>query len=532
MSRRDLATRGHVALLCAALLLSACATVDFDAVPRERSVAWAEPQATRLGRPVYADARSRQQSAFALLDTGVDALAARLALVDAAERTLDLQYYIVRGSTSRVVADRLIVAADRGVRVRLLVDDTTTFESEEGLAALDGHRNIEVRAFNPFHIREPRVLAHTVEFALRGAQLNRRMHNKTFVADSAYAIVGGRNLGDEYFGANDQVDFYDFDLLAAGPLVRDVAASFDRYWNSDYAIPLAALVPRSSAEQRDAARGKLADARARLDSGPIGNAVAASAIARAIRSGMPPATWARSRVMADEPEKVDPRPPSSNDTELAATLMSALERSRREILVVTPYLVPGAEGVAALRSARVRGAVVRALTNSLATTDSPLAHAAGYSRYRVPLLEAGVELYELRPSASPARAVQGSGSSGSGSGSGPGGGSRATLHGKVFVVDGSDVMIGSFNLDRRSAELNTETVLAVRSPALAGQLRDRFARATAPRNSYRVTLEGAELRWTGAGDSGAIVADDEPETTPTQRLWARAIALLPVERQL
>jgi putative cardiolipin synthase len=516
------------------VVLASCATIDFDAVPRSPSSAWSQPGSTRLGRSVLADRRSSDRSAFALLDTGADALAARLALIDAAERTLDLQYYLVRGATSLVVADRLVAAADRGVRVRLLVDDTATFESERGLAALDGHANIEVRAFNPFHIREPRVLAHTVELLLRGAQLNRRMHNKAFVADSAYAIVGGRNLGDEYFGANDEVDFYDFDLLAAGAIVRDVAASFDRYWNSPFAIPIAALVPRLPQAEREQARAALAAARTRLDGGPVGRDIASSAIARRIRSGEPPTEWARARLLVDEPAKVEAKASDgdASDSEIATSLAIALARAKREIVIVTPYFVPGEDGVRTLRAARERGAAVRALTNSLATTDVPLAHAAGYSRYRVALLEAGVDLFELRPHALPAQSGRNGGGSG-GSGSG-GSGSRATLHGKAFVIDGTDLMIGSFNLDHRSAELNTEIVIAVRSATLAGQMRERFARATAARNSYRVTLaaNGRGLRWTGAGDGATVVLEDEPETTPAQRLWSRAISLLPVERQL
>jgi putative cardiolipin synthase len=528
---RSLARTGLAATLA---VLASCATIDFDAVPRSPSSAWSQPGSTRLGRSVLADRRSSDRSAFALLDTGADALAARLALIDAAERTLDLQYYLVRGATSLVVADRLVAAADRGVRVRLLVDDTATFESERGLAALDGHANIEVRAFNPFHIREPRVLAQTVELLLRGAQLNRRMHNKAFVADSAYAIVGGRNLGDEYFGANDEVDFYDFDLLAAGAIVREVAASFDRYWNSPFAVPIAALVPRLPQEEREHARAALAAARTRLDGGPVGRDIASSAIARRIRSGEPPTEWARARLLVDEPAKVEAKAQDgdASDSEIATSLAIALARAKREIVIVTPYFVPGDDGVRALRAARERGAAVRALTNSLATTDVPIAHAAGYSRYRVALLEAGVDLFELRPHAVPAQSGRNGGGSG-GSGSG-GSGSRATLHGKAFVIDATDLMIGSFNLDHRSAELNTEIVIAVRSATLAGQMRERFARATAARNSYRVTLapDGRGLRWTGAGDGVTVVLEDEPETTPAQRLWSRAISLLPVERQL
>jgi putative cardiolipin synthase len=513
--------------LIATCVSVACSTIDFASVPREPSTAWNAPASTRLGRMLFADARARDgQSAFRLLDGALEAFAARLALIEAAERTLDLQYYIMRGETSQVVADRLLAAADRGVRVRLLLDDTATFGRERGLAALDGHRNIEVRSFNPFRLRGPRYVVQGIELAFRGAQLNRRMHNKAFIADAAYAIVGGRNLGDEYFASGGTIDFHDVDVLAGGPVAREAAASFDRYWNSEHAVPISALVPRATEEERAGARTVLADIRARYMATAQGRALQSSALTKAIAAAQPPPVWAPAKLVADEPHKVEGGGASARgaDPPIAASLEAMIRSARRDIVVVSAYLIPGDEGMAVLKAARERGVSVRVLTNSLATTDVELVHAAGYARYRVPLVASGVELYELRPqAAAPA-----------GEGSGPSSGSRASLHAKALIVDARDVIVGSFNVDPRSLELNTEIGVVLRSPELARTLLERVEQAMQPRNSFRVVLadDGQSLRWLAHADGRPATWTDEPETTELQRIRARALAWLPIERQL
>lgn len=457
------------------------------------------------------------RSGFRLLHTGLDAFVARCVLIESAERSLDLQYYIFHAdNTGSIVVDQLIAAADRGVRVRVLLDDWGTADKkDEAVAGLDAHPNIEIRLFNPYlHRTGWRKLAETLTSF---ARVNRRMHNKQLIADGQAVVLGGRNIGDEYFGLG-ELDFQDVDVLAAGPIARESAASFDAYWNSPYAIPIAALgtytiSPDAFAEARRALHERVD----KLCNSEYARSLADSGLAQAIRARDLRLHWADSTLIADPPDKLTRPAGTRNETYLGARIRPHAQAVRSDLLVVSPYFVPGAEGVAFFADTRRKGASVSILTNSLAATDVWLVH-AGYMKYRRPLLAEGVRMYELRPETRTTRTIKG-----------PAGSSRASLHGKTFVFDRSAVFIGSVNLDARSLEQNTEVGVLVHSPELAGEVASLFERWAGPTLAYEVRQSNGRLEWVGTQDGQAVRFTDEPQAGFWRPLGARIFSLLPID---
>jgi len=448
---------------------------------------WIEPRVTANGG----------RSGFRLLSTGLDAFVARAILIELAERTLDLQYYIFHpDQTGSLVIDRLIAAADRGVWVRLLLDDWGTLEKNDAaVAVLDSHPNIEIRLFNPYVHRSG--VWRLAELVTSFARVNRRMHNKQLIADNAGVVLGGRNIGDEYFSLG-ELDFQDVDVLALGPIADQSSQSFETYWNSEFAVPVSRIGKFSpDAAASTAARQELRSRCERLADSPYGRALAASGLANDLRSRSLHLHWADAKVIADPPEKLKKPAGTRSDTFLGSQISPHARAVRSDMLIVSPYFVPGKEGVAFFGEQRRGGVDVRVLTNSLAATDVWLVH-AGYMKYRRPLLEHGVRLYELRPEAA---GVKGARSSGLGIGS-----SRASLHAKTFVFDRTSVFIGSVNLDPRSLDQNTEVGVLVNSPELAGEVAALFDRWASPALAYEVTKgKNGRLEWTGGftGEPGA-----------------------------
>lgn len=469
---------------------------------------WIEPRVAAHG----GDAPSR--SAFRLLPTGIDAFVARAVLIELAERTLDLQYYIFHADkTGSLIVDRLIASADRGVRVRVLLDDWGTLEkNDESVASLDAHPNIEVRLFNPYTHR--RGFYRLLELLTRFTRVNRRMHNKLFVADDIATILGGRNIGDEYFGVA-ELDFQDVDVLCAGPIARQSTASFESYWNSPFAVPITQLgkfAPDPSFFP--AARAQLHDRCAALSDSIYTKALVESHLARDLRADDLHVHWADARVIADPPDKLLQPAGTRNDSYLGGQISPYAAATRSDLLVVSPYFVPGKAGVEFFSSRRDDGVSVRVLTNSLAATDVWLVH-AGYMKYRRPLLDRGVRLFELRPEAVGARKARASKMTI--------GSSRASLHGKTFVFDRTSVFIGSVNLDPRSLEQNTEVGVLVGSPDLAREVAELFDRWASPELAYEVTRgANGDLRWTG-GHTG------EPSAGFWRSLGAKLFSHLPID---
>ena len=411
-----------------------------------------EPRATRLGQ-FFGPAADQHPglSGFSLLDHGREAFIVRLALADLAERSLDMQYYVWDGDTTgRIVLDRVMKAADRGVKVRLLIDDPYYKANDPVIAALDAHANVEIRLFNPFTNRRWSRLDFIHDFR----RVNRRMHNKLMVTDNAAAIVGGRNIGDIYYGVNTIANYRDLDVLAVGPVVHDLSRVFDRYWNSRSTVPIAAIVKRPyGAADLAAILRRLRDEIAAADypypiDQDLDNLAARGA---EFRNGL---VWAHGQIIADDPEAVA----RGEDSDQVATFIrERVARLSKELLIESPYFVLPAQAQATVKVLHERKVRVRALTNSLASNDMLAAH-SGYAKTRRPLLENGMELYELRPDTDEFR-----------SGWSPlSGRSPAALHTKAMAFDREAVLIGSFNLDPRSAVINTEASLYIESHGACG----------------------------------------------------------------
>lgn len=470
--------------------------------------------ATALDRAVAPLLRERgRQSGMALLSDNLDAFAVRAATARAAGRSLDLQYYIWNHDfTGNLLGYEALRAADRGVRVRLLLDDMTAHGKDSHLAALDAHPNIEVRLFNPSRSRAG-VLGRASEMLLRPMAMNRRMHNKAWIADGRVAVVGGRNVGDEYFDAAAQTNFLDLDAVLLGPAVAQTAAIFDDFWNSASVIPLAAL---STAEE-----GALERLREHGDAG-YRSPQAADYVAR-LRSapGIRALVGGNTLHWLDEVGVYsDPASKGQGEgqgTWLVHRLGKAMGEAKRELRVISPYFVPGDEGARWLVGKRAQGVDVSVLTNSLAANDVMAVH-GGYAPYRVPLLEGGVALFELMPHGQQDSSLFGS--------------SGASLHTKAFVVDGEAGFIGSFNLDPRSVNLNTEMGVLFRDRSAAAALLRSYEAKIAPDTSYRVTLQDGALRWEDASTDPPRVWDREPEASVWRRWTAHAVGWLPIESQL
>lgn len=479
---------------------------------REASHAALDTEDTRLGRVLARAVASHpgQSGILPLLDAR-HAFASRVLFARAAERTLDVQYYIWRNDlTGTLLFEELHAAAERGVRVRLLLDDHPVANLDETLARLDAHPNIEVRLFNPYALRRPRIL----NFITSALRLNRRMHNKSFTIDSQLTIIGGRNVGDEYFGATDGVLFADLDVAAVGAVVPAVSMDFDRYWNSDAAYPVARLIPRVEPARLD----ELARSAARLlqstEATAYRRAIREARFTRDLLEGHASYEWAHTRLVSDDPNKAFGRAP--REAHLGPRLRAILGRPETELALVSPYFVPGEAGVAAFTAMVARGVEVTILTNSLEATDVAAVQ-SGYARRRIPLLEGGVRLFERRLEASkgPTRALWGS--------------SGSSLHAKTFAIDRARLFVGSFNFDPRSNHLNTELGFVIESPALAQQLSERFRKAV-PESSYEVQLrDDGTLSWLERTDGQAIHHSVEPGTTWWQRAGVEVLSWLPIE---
>ncbi|BBK32208.1 putative cardiolipin synthase [Stella humosa] len=506
--------------------------------------------ATRLGRAICGRvAANPGHSGFHALADGEDAFGARVLLAEAAERTLDVQYYLWRNDMSgSLLFGALLAAADRGVRVRLLLDDINTVVLDGILAALDAHPNIEVRLFNPVVLRRLRVLGYLTDFF----RLNRRMHNKSFTADGQATIIGGRNIGDEYFGAAAGTLFADLDVLAIGPIADEVAADFGGYWSSASAYPVDRLLPQgdpvalSRSLSREALGARFPEVEAYVDG------IAHSPFVHELLEGRLRMEWAPARMISDDPAKGLGL--AGRRTQVAYKLGQAIGRPASDMKIVSPYFVPTASGVASFAAMAARGVRISVLTNSLEATDVAAVH-AGYARHRKPLLEMGVTIYETRRSAAPPRprrrtrrgiragwmrilrtgrapgaaGVPVAGGSGAIGSAGRMGLSGSSLHAKTISVDGARAFVGSFNFDPRSEKLNTELGFLIESEALAQRIGAIFAESVQT-SAYQVHLAAdGTLYWTEWRDGKLVRHDREPGTTVWKRASVAFLAVLPIE---
>lgn len=482
----------------------------FKLPPRQETWKPTDTRSTVLGQAVgrWFEARSATAGVFRL-DSGHDALGARIGLIERAEKTVDIQSYLIKDDISgNLVALHLAAAADRGVRVRLLMDDALTDEVDAGLLSLDEHDNIEVRVFNPFPRRRSRLISLLANYNI----LNRRMHNKSFTVDNQVTIVGGRNLADEYYQTGGEMEFIDEDLMAIGSLVDDVSDGFDEYWNSPEAIPMAAfdkMVPHSHVTEGIEEARKFVDEH--MDE-PFLQGVDSRLIEDLI-AGRLELVPAEAEVVQDHPDNVKNfmRKRASTTT---AYLQKLVSGANEELIVISPYFVPQKQGVDFFAALVKKGVRVVIISNSLASTNHSSVHAV-YARYRKPLLRQGIELYELRPRF---EAMQTE--------------TKLTLHSKVATVDRKWLFVGSFNLDPRSLYLNTEMGMSVKSTQLAESMATSILE-TLPDFAYKLRLsQKGKLQWLLQTAGVEEVITTEPQTSLWRRFLTKLMSLLPIEEQM
>ena len=483
------------------LILSGCAVLPRH-VQKIRSDALANPAATTLGQIVAADQTGKNLSGIRLLASGEEALASLIALADHAQRTLDIQYYIIHEDEStRMLLHHVRLAAERGVRVRLLVDDLNTAGEDRRFMHLSEHANVEVRVFNPFPGGRSATWSRFLASLNDIPRINHRMHNKLFVADNALAITGGRNIGDAYFTLDQRNNFIDLDVVAAGEIVPQLSATFDAFWNSRYAYPIASV---ASAEEPEAAAAPLVE-----------TATSANAdwLAHELDSRMLNLLWVPATVLADKPAKLASDAASDEELTVANNIGALMRTAKQELLIISPYFVPGLDGMAMMRQLVAQGVHIRILTNSLASTDSPLVH-TGYARYRVGLLELGIDLREMRPKLGQKRPRFH-----------PFRSSNASLHAKALVIDQKTVFIGSLNMDERSKRFNSELGLVMRSSDIAKQVTSILDDLSSD-GSYRLSLldHTNRIEWFSGEPGEEKVWHTDPETTFAQRMALRALA--------
>jgi putative cardiolipin synthase len=510
------------------LLIGGCASLPTD-FERPQSYFVKETSDTRLGRDIEpAVARHPGLSGFHALSEGTDAFASRYFLVQSAEKTIDIQYYIWHDDlTGKVLYNQLLHAADRGVRVRLLLDDLDTAGKDEMLHIIDAHPNIEIRLFNPFANRSRRV----GDYLADTSRINHRMHNKTLTADDKATIFGGRNIGDEYFDAEEEVGFSDMDVLAIGPVVSEVSEQFDLYWNSQWAYPLSAFKQDKpvQASQIESFRQKSDAFLETAKSSAYADALRALKMAKLPGVAEFDYSWGSWKLVYDQPSKVEAKEVKKG-THLAPTLKEAMDKTESELIIVSPYFVPGSDFTKYLVGLVQSGKTVRIMTNSLGASDVSLVH-AGYMRYRENLIKGGVELYEFKAVKADPEEKEKEKEKKEATSSWVGS-SRASLHGKYFGFDRRNVFIGSFNLDGRSVALNTELGVFFESPKYGQMLAEAFEQR-AIQKGYRVSLnDKGDLQWVTVENGKEIRFDHEPETGFWKRFGAGFLSIFVPESQL
>ncbi len=490
--------------------LLACASVDFDVV-QEPSFAIPATADTALGRYTldWKQSHAETESAFFPLTQGSDGLGARLRLIDAAEKTIDLQYFLMKDDiVGALMSAKLLEAADRGVRVRFLLDDVFTTIKDIDLFVLNEHENIEVRLFNPIARRGFKYLNYVWNFS----SANRRMHNKSFTVDGSFTIVGGRNLAAEYFSLNDDTDFFDIDVLAQGPITREVAASFDSFWNFSSALNIQHLRGKPSQDQLESARRAIEKVMSSERAAVYSDAINSKLLLQLI-NGEVSEFVATAKFIAENPRKLILS--VNDDSErLINAVGEFLKNAEREVFIITPYFIPTSEGIAFIQSILDKGTQFKLVTNSLASTNHVPVHSA-YERYRKGLLAMGVEIYETRPDAFQAMGLSNNSKH------------RSTLHAKLIIIDRRYVFVGSLNLDPRSVKINTEMGVMIDSPELADAImtdvQDGFIREV-----YRLELDtDGKLIWHGLDNGVAVEHVKEPQTSWWRRFSVNFFKILP-----
>lgn len=466
--------------------------------------------------------KSNKQSGFYLLSDNTDAFVARFALATIAEKTLDIQYYIMHNDASgQYLGYAIMSAADRGVKVRILVDDINISGRDSRFKMLSQHKNIEIRIFNPLSSRD---WFRNIELLINLKRAGRRMHNKAFITDNASAIIGGRNIGDEYFDARNNLNFVDLDLLTIGPIVPDITESFNDYWNSHWSTPIENISKtRVVQKQLLKLRRNLKDKWHSAKNTEYFQSLKQASFTQKIINRQIDFIWADADLFYDRPEKLCKDRPEKT-THIGPQILPYFDSTEKELIIATPYFVPGNRGTQWFKDKKKKGIDIKILTNSLAATDVTAVH-AGYKKYRRQLVAAGIHLFELKPTAKSLRSKANKLIEGS---------KHASLHAKYIVVDRQYVFIGSANMDPRSELLNTEIGIMVNSRELAKKTIELFERSSSLENSYQLQLNKSDnrLSWLTSKSGREIAFSQEPEAGFFRKLAVFLIGLLPVESLL
>jgi len=515
--------RNSLIIFVLLLLLSGCASLP-ENTNRNESYAFTDTQDTWLAKDVQSELdKGKGEDGFVLLGSGLDAFVARAALAEMAERSLDVQYYLYHNDlVGKLFTGFLLQAAERGVRVRILVDDMGLSGRDEGIIALDAHPNIELRIFNPFD----RNIGRNTQMVTGLGSVTRRMHNKSFTIDNVITIVGGRNIGNEYYDADPTLEFADLDVMTIGRVVKEVSNSFDMYWNSALAYPAKTIIKkRLSEEELQQLEDKLMAFMKDQQTSNYMTALLNSDLSNKYRDNDVTYLWGDAAVVVDHPDKISSSRDAS-ELHLVTQLAPYFESIKKELIIISPYFVPGHEGVKFFKSLTDKGVRVKILTNSLSSNDVGIVH-AGYAKYREDLLRNGVELYEMNKKLTRAQRKEKKG---------VGGSSKASLHAKVFVLDRKQVFIGSLNLDPRSFYENSEIGLILNSTEIAEGMAEHFDRDI-EKHTFTLELkkdqEGyEELLWHGYEGGNPVTFDVDPYTGFWRRFGVGFMGILPIESQL
>ncbi|MGR5484591.1 phospholipase D-like domain-containing protein [Vibrio alfacsensis] len=491
------------------ILISACSSIQpRDPSEKSTSFQYGYQEDSSLAKFFGSDNREpKTNTGFYPLNQGHDALLARIALIESAGKSLDLQYYIYRNDeTSQLITWRLYEAAQRGVRIRLLLDDMQK-RNDAGMAELNAHPNIEIRLFNPHQYRDARLFAFANDFE----RLNRRMHNKALIADSVSAIVGGRNIGNEYFSFESNVEFGDFDLMLYGETVQQTADQFDLYWNSLYAIPMEWIVPGSEkvSDEIIQAQVKKLQLKEKFSTGTYN--FKELTLYQKLQQGTLKLYWGRGRVWFDLPDKI-----ATQESQLVDNLSELLASIEHSFVLISPYFVPTESGTKALAEAAKRGVNITIITNSLASNDVFAVH-GWYAKYRKDLVEAGIQLWEVKASASIKNKWSLTGSS------------RSSLHAKAMLIDEHTLFVGSMNWDPRSAELNTEMAVVIEQPEYVQESLHQLPQQLRA-NAYQIILRDGDIAWLDVTTGETL--HSEPEASVWRKMGAWFSGILPIEDQL
>lgn len=509
----------HITAVSLLLLLTACASLPDD-LQQQPSEGWPHPEQTFLGGLIAETApEDTSLTGVELLSDPKSAFTTRFAIANLAEKSLDLQYYLWKGDLAGgLLLWAALDAADRGVRVRFLIDDIYHSGRDDTYAILDTHPNFEVRIFNPM---ANRGAGRYLNYVANYKYLNHRMHNKIFLADNAVAVLGGRNIGNDYFGVDTKANFFDLDVLATGQGAREAGQAFDEYWNSKHAVPIKVLNPKAFTEEHlEEGREKLDTFLAQKDAMPYTLPIGTEETTQKMVEWRDSLAWVEAHVVVDPLERFEGQGTSA----IVEFNKEHIDNISKEFMAESAYLIPSQEGLDAMKVMVDRGVRVRLLTNSLQSNNHISAH-SGYMKYRKAILKTGVELHELRPDAALREHFEANDKDHE---------VPAGIHTKSFILDEQQALIGSFNLDPRSRDLNSEIGLVVSDEAFAGEVFEVMAQDFHPENSYRLFLnEKGKLRWELQNPDGSTtIFKHDPGAPAWRRGLARFLSWMPIEQEL